>query len=349
MFVVLSCSNTECRIAESGKCVEGLSAEDCPYDQTIEDAVNLDAEKTQLIEVSAGAGEEKAPKGYSGVSVNSGDMLNISEAEKLLCADNSRVLTIIGPEKAGKTTFSLSLYEAFQNGPYSSLSFAGSSSLVAFEERCHDARVASRRDSPATPRTSRLEGLGFLHIAIRNKKFELTNMLISERAGEYYTDVANSVEDHGNLHEVNRADYVLFMLDGKKFIGSERHGIKHELMMMLSTFVENKVLGNRHSIGIVLTKYDFIAASGQTQRANKDIAQLKKRIVSKFGSTIGNIDFHKIAARSESNEIEQWFGVAKVLKACLKTKPVLVHKQRSLPKPDRFFSRLISNAEGSPT
>ncbi|MFK5914134.1 MAG: hypothetical protein QM484_07150 [Woeseiaceae bacterium] len=335
----LSCSNPDCRIAETGKCVEGLEISACPHQKKTDGVSN-----TATPEIVKD--ESKASLEHVDVLIASGDVLTISEATDVLCSGPSRVISVIGPQDAGKTTFGLSLYEAFQNGSFNTCSFAGSLTLPAFEQRCHNARVESRREHPETPRTSLSDGLGFLHLAIRSNGAERIELLISDRAGEYYTAVANSEENCDSLHEVSRADNVLFFLDGNKFASNERHGIKHELLMSIATLVENNVLSTGHQVSLVLSKFDKIVSLDNFEQIEKEFAKLTKNIRDRFGTQLGEIKSYKIAARSENNAVETRFGVFDILADCLRPRERIVHQPKSSQTFERSYHRLPETTGG---
>lgn len=331
----LTCRNPDCRISETGKCVEGLDISECPHQQ-----IEVLATEVLAPEVITNIPETKPEPEQVDVIIASGDILSINDATDVLRAGSSRVITVIGPQDAGKTTFGLSLYDAFQNGPFNDYNFAGSLTLPAFEQRCHNARAESRRARPETPRTSLSDGLGFLHLAVNSSKTGRVDLLISDRAGEYYASVANSEENCDSLHEVSRADYVLFMLDGKKLISDERHGIKHDLSMTIATLVENSVLSTTQQVGIVLTKYDYIVTSDKVDQAVKEFDELINTIKGKFCSKLGEIKSFKIAARSENEKVEMRFGVFDVLEECLRPISRVTHLCKSSQPLDRSYHQL---------
>lgn len=95
-----------------------------------------------LIDVDAEADNDViVEKSRNDVSIFSGNILTIDQATDVLRGGETHVLAIIGPNDSGKTTFSLSLYGAFQIGPFDRWNFAGSLTIRAFEERSHLARL----------------------------------------------------------------------------------------------------------------------------------------------------------------------------------------------------------------
>jgi hypothetical protein len=329
----ISCPNPDCRVAETGKCVEGFEIGLCPHQRTAATTA-----KTLMIEVSDN--ENIADKSQSDIPVAGGNILNIDEASDILCSGPSRVVTLIGPLASGKTTLSLSLYEAFQHAPFGRWSFAGSLTLPAFEKCCHLSRIECGMTSPETRRTSLSDGLGFLHLAMHSNETGRIELLISDRSGETYTMAADHREECENLYEVSRADLVLFLVDGKKLAGDERHGVKHDITIMATALFEEGVLSKRQQVGIVLTKYDLVLSSGVQVQAEKDFDNLVANFRRKFEPKLAEIKSFKIAARHENGQLEQRFGILDILEESLRPQYPIDYEFSSVSISDRAFLRL---------
>ena len=130
------CANPDCRIAETGKCVEGFETGVCPHFGHEPIDVQKVGTTSDIVEVE-------------GIRLPGADMLIVSDAGKLLRAREARVVAIIGSNEAGKTSLIASLYDLFQEGKISEVEYARSVTLHAFEHACHDARAASRRTRSA--------------------------------------------------------------------------------------------------------------------------------------------------------------------------------------------------------
>ena len=86
--VEVICATRECRVAETGKCIEGLDLGTCPH-------FGRAAESDE----SSG---DTAPVAVSpSVGLPGAGTLTLVEASKLLRAGETRVVAIIGPSDAG--------------------------------------------------------------------------------------------------------------------------------------------------------------------------------------------------------------------------------------------------------
>src|SRR4051812_46965051 len=129
----VQCANPDCGVAEDGKCVEGFELASCPhYGRAAAERGHQTADPDEL--------EATVAIGLPGA-----DTLNLDGGSRLLRAGETRIIAVIGPSDAGKTSLIASLYDLFQEGPVAGVEFARSRSLHAFERTCHDARAASRR------------------------------------------------------------------------------------------------------------------------------------------------------------------------------------------------------------
>ena len=77
------------------------------------------------------------------IDLPSGKELNEVAANTIAASRSVRVVVLAGPVDSGKTTLLTSLYELFQWGTVADQLFAGSTTLPAFEQRCHLARTVS--------------------------------------------------------------------------------------------------------------------------------------------------------------------------------------------------------------
>lgn len=333
--MALECKTPGCKVSETGKCIEGFNVKECPHVVTVEDtednAVPPTSESTEQDEVS----------------IPTGQFLTIEEATDVLCSGQSRVLTVIGPSHSGKTTFSLSIYDAFLRGPFEEWNFSGSLTLPGFELRCHLSRAISGNVSADTPRSLLTEGLSFLHLNLHDGSKRI-NLLISERSGEHYEMVANSVEDVADLYEVHRADYILFFVDGGKLASDdERHGVKSDMISIVRTLVASKVINKSHRIAIVLTKMDFVFKSPQRERAMIDFNDLVVKL-RKLLFEGQDITEFQIAARSDDVETPHRYGVAELLRHCIQLKPIDKSVLSPATHPDRYFLKFANIPEGMP-
>lgn len=303
------CANPQCKVAESGRCLEGLALDKCPtYGR------DLETENTAIDSLDEGPEQ-------SVVDLRPATSLGLSEASDVLGRQVCRVIAVLGPREAGKTSLIASLFDLFQEGPVADISFAGSKTLHAFELACHDSRAASRRTAPTQERTGHGD-VRFYHldIAQASKRDELT-LLIGDRAGEEYRTAADDIAHAGPFPEVTRADTVTVLVDGRRLLDdSARHNTRSEIGLMLRAMVEGGFFERSPHLIFALTKMDLVQAAEQKDRALADFQKVVDRATPIVSPCTQSISAVYVAAAPETAAIARGTGVDELL--TLWTSPV---------------------------
>jgi hypothetical protein len=174
-------------------------------------------------------------------------------------------------------------------------------------------------------------------------------LLLSERSGEYYEQIAHGTETTEQLHEIVRADHILLFVDGKKMIDpGGRHGVKNDLVTLLRTLLHDNILKQSHHIGVVLTKYDCVVDSPQKTQAEEYFQNIIATVRNICGQHVATIEEFTIAARPEDGELEQRFGVDKLLEKCMSNITEAPYSPKPLPTSNRIYLHFGSVAGVSP-
>lgn len=332
--VETNCANRECRVAETGKCVEGFELSACPHYGREPDLDNEVADEL-------GSEDDRA-----GLRLPGADTLTLTEASRIMRARDARVIAILGPKGAGKTSLIASVYDLFQEGAVSGTEYARSETLHAFELACHYARAASRRSEPDMERTPLGE--------VRFYQLDLTSgaagdqlaLLLGDRAGEEYRSAADDAANLPAFPEVSRADTVTVLVDGERLLDAgARHNLRSEIILMLQALLDGSALRSGHRLVLVLTKVDAVQASPQWDRAENDFVALEAQVRQAFGNQFQEIRACRIAASPKSDAVARGAGVADIL--ALWAAPAL-EESTTPPKASpsaRAFARLTAAAE----
>jgi hypothetical protein len=322
------CANPACRISETGKCIEGLALSECA--QYGREPKEEDTAPSILAEL--------LPRSES---LPSGDALSIERAASLLVERESRVITIIGPRETGKTSLVAGLYDLFQTGPIGEISFARSCTLQAFEMACHDARQASRRKTPHMERTGRGE-VRFYHLDLKGGLANIRlSLLIADRSGEEYSDVADDIAAATDLLEVRRADSITFLIDGARLLNSGlRHNIKNDVIMIMQGLIESGTLSSDKRIAIVLTKLDLIGKSDHVATVDRDFDGFCSHLAEIMKGRIGRIEKFRIAASPEDGVIRRGAGIDALLNFWLEDESAIEVIPQSIDRPKRAMARI---------
>ncbi len=297
------CANRECRIAQGGKCIEGHDdLAKCPY---------YGKEPEKLDEEQEDDGQNAADA-FDGVLLPDALPLESARADQVLAMLPSRMIGVIGVHDSGKTSVIAGLFDLFQMGPVANVSFAGSSTLHGFEIICHDARVASERDEPHSERTKRRE-VRFYHIDV-SRNGVLQSLLIADRSGEEYEEVADLAANATAMFELRRADVVTVLVDGRRLSSpNERADVMGAIPLIIQGMVENGAFTRKPNLAIVLTKNDAVMASTRKDRVERDFRAIVHGIQGTFADRFGEVSSFVTSASPKDTNVVRGAGLAEML------------------------------------
>ena len=330
---VVVCGNSDCRVAENGRCVEGFELDACPH--YVRDA--LDQSEGGVV-----AQNEQGKGGIESVPLASADALTPSQASELLRTREARVIAIFGPLESGKTSLIASLYDLFQAGPVVGIEFARSRTLHAFERTCHDARSASRRGEPHMYRTNRGE-VRFFHLEVGGGAVgDGLSLIVGDRSGEEYQEAAANTSSALTFLEVVRADSLTVLVDGERLLDTgARHNLRGEIILMLQSLRDGDAMRTGSRMAFVLTKLDAVLGSPYAERAASDFDHLVGHIRTLFGDIFSAIEPFKIAASPKSDASMRGKGVPDLLSFWLQPAAMPAPCVQPSPSFERAFARMI--------
>lgn len=307
----VSCANRECRIAQDGKCLEGYDdLPECPYyGQELEERGESDQ-----------ADNDAVADAFDGVHLPDALPLGNTRADRVLSNLPSRMIGIIGVHDSGKTSVIAGIFDLFQMGPIADISFAGSSTLHGFESICHDARAASERDEPHSERTKRGE-VRFYHLDVR-RDATLQSLLIADRSGEEYEEVADLAANATEMFELRRADVITVLVDGRRLASpADRANVMGAIPLIIQGMVENGAFERMPNLAVVLTKNDDVVASPRRERVEQDFQSIVEGIRETFANDFGEFSSFITSASPKDVNVERGDGLAAVLDFWLKPAP----------------------------
>jgi len=321
---IITCSNPECRVGETGKCVEGLELVACQ---------NYGKAAVEPEKIESDNAEEKS-RTNTVVTLSSAAKLTIPEATRILRQRQCKVIAVIGPHDAGKTSLIASMFDLFQEGPVGGVEFASSKTLHAFELACHDARCTSNRAIPHSERTKHGEGIKFYHLDVRGAAAkEGMTLILGDRAGETYRKATDAVEDAHEFCEVDRADSLTILVDGERLLDSAaRHDVRSDIELIVQALVEAEVVLHKPRVALALTKIDAVQKSPHAGRAERDFDNILKSLRSIFAGNFTCIEPFKVAASPKFTNFKRGYGISELLNFWLLT------PEREWPVYQRFTS-----------
>lgn len=228
--------------------------------------------------------------------LSSGQALNENELYQLTARTKTRIIYVLGPVGSGKTTFESMLYAFFLKNIDQNFLFAGSETLVGFEERLNNLRTKSGNSNAQMERTNKSELRCFLHLNLLDLNLNCYhNIVFSDMSGETFENCnSNRSNMEQDLPYLDIAQNVVLFMDGETLLDkSERHGSVMKIKSFLKTFKSSKLYNKKTNIDIIISKNDIIYEKTRQER-NDFIDHIEKQFdafVEDF-----NINFYRIEA-----------------------------------------------------
>jgi len=229
------------------------------------------------------------------LDLHSGEHFTNESASEILRNQVSRVIVLAGSIKSGKTTLLNSIYEAFNKGEFANYQFAGSKTLVAFEERCHLARLNSGASQADTARTPRTGGSPLLHLKVKRIDSEVTrDILLTDFTGEFFREAMDSTEACKRLTVVKRADHFVLFLDCERLSrDDERPLVIEEGRVMCRSFLEANMLTKNSIVDIFFSKSDLLRTSNNA----KLLDDIEKKYRKHLGDGVAKMNFATVVSK----------------------------------------------------
>lgn len=323
---LIQCENPGCNVAADGKCIEGNALDKCQY---------YGKPPRPLVDARTSFQQP------SGIQLPNGELLSIVDANAVLRGGASRVIAIVGPKEAGKTTLIASIFELFLRGPIGPFRFCSSRTLFAFERACHPSRAESQNVVPKMERTL-LTDVRFYHLATRRGDGSAVNILLADRNGEDYGDAPDEPSTTTNFAEISRGDVITFLVDGEQLLHLvSRASITAQVVAIAQALLDGGAMEHRPQAALVLTKVDKIQKSADAERAMRDFASLVTRFRARFGVNFAEIRDFVVAAFPSDVSLPLGHGVQPLLDYWEhQPSRMLDPVRRYVPQSERYMDRL---------
>jgi len=229
-----------------------------------------------------------------------GSALSAADADAVTLRWRTHLIVLAGAEDSGKTTVLASLYERLSQGPFAGFQFAGSRSLLGFEEICHLNRLASGGVQPDTQRTVSTEDAKYYHLALKGPGDGAVrrHVLLSAMSGELFRMAKDSRDDAERLTYLRRADTIAVLVDGARLaLPAQRTSAQADAADILDSFLDAEMVGANCRVEVVFSKADRVGAAGQA--ALDFLTRTQEKLEAKFCSRVPSLSFRTIAARPD--------------------------------------------------
>jgi len=238
-----------------------------------------------------------------------GYRLESGAANEITSRALTNVILLAGTAESGKTTLLATLYLLFQKGPFATFSFAGSRTLVGFEKRVHNARLASKLSKPQTERSKFSE---LLHLRVRKQDRSAPgkDLLLCDLWGEDFREAKDSIDGCKRLGIIRRADAFVLLVDGAKLSNLEsRQSAKSDPIELLGNILDCKMLAETAEVDVVHTKWDLIEGRADRSEIGDFADHVDAEIKRHFARRIGSLRFSRIAAHSQDGSLPLGHGL----------------------------------------
>lgn len=230
----------------------------------------------------------------------SGGALSAADAEAVTLQSRTHLIVLAGAEGSGKTSVLASIYEQLSEGPFAGFQFAGSRSLLGFEEICHLNRLASGGNQPDTQRTIPTEEASYYHLVLKGTEdgARRRHVLLSAMSGELFRMAMDTREDAERLTYLRRADTIVVLVDGARLaVLEQRANAQMEAATILESFIDAKMVGPNCRVEFVFSKFDRVKAGGPD--AIDFLSKTQEKFETRFRDLVPSLFFRKIAARPD--------------------------------------------------
>lgn len=257
------------------------------------------------------------------------------------------IVLFAGTAESGKTTLLATLYLLFQRGPFAGYLFAGSETLVGFENRVYFARTASGRETPATPRTSVSE---YLHLQVRREDLSepVRDVLLCDLSGEDFREAKDNSDACRELKIISLADRFVLLIDGGKLARSEaKQSAKNDSLTILRNCLDTGMLGKESIIDVLITKWDIVETSDEKEVVVAFADHVESEIRRRAGGRVGHIRFTRVASHPFVGDLPLGHGLEELFPAWVEAawddarEHALITEAASLTEYDRYYRRRL--------
>ncbi|WP_316801594.1 TRAFAC clade GTPase domain-containing protein [Pedobacter frigidisoli] len=300
---IKACSQTGCSFNTNGLCMEN-NGDDCQYlTPVIKEEIVTESETTiqddyDLFQLSSN--KEIDEKNISLIT------------NKFPC----NLIVLIGEPECGKSTLYAALFDKFNKGGCAGYYFSGTGTSIAFERRCHHARVISQNNTPKTERTYSRE-FAYLHLSVRKASLDSSSkhLLFADVNGEKYQAARNDDDEMQSLTVLKNADHIFFIADGELLMDiTKRQAIKSDIIKLIGRAIQNEMTVKEKGINLLITKWDKVDEQHKGEEVTKF---LDEAIEIKFPGLIRKT-IH-IASRSQNANFVAGSGIEDFFELCLST------------------------------
>lgn len=231
----------------------------------------------------------------------------------LKCSEKPELITLLGLNDYGKSTFVGSLYQLLRtNEEYMGYSLVDSNTLVGFERRVF-LRKVNEDGKSAVKRTIRNTG-SLLDMKLKDADGAYRHIVLSDSAGEIYRDCISKDAIVKEQIAIKVADRLLLFVNCEEFSDRTKPW-KDDLSGLLNRFHRNNMLPESAIVYLVFNKYDKVKDAIHSEMVEGFINEVIT-LVSEF-LTIEDSNIYRVNSRGIRMNSED-DGLQSLIEAILK-------------------------------
>lgn len=248
----------------------------------------------------------------------------------------TKLILVLGPVGAGKTTLISRIFDQFHDGPIGHWKFAGSETIVGYENILRSYRSENVNTMPAVNRTPSKLDPDLFHINLRKNNEAIRAALIANLSGELFNNLieeSNAIED---MAYFQRAGHICIVLDGSKLIN--KAGRASELRnahLFLERLATAKHISDSAIVSIVITKADIFQSVDATNTGFIDntIKKIKDEVITPLRKV--GVPVLDTPLKATSQPLDQRVGFNDVLDAWMSESTTQISTQKKMMKSGR--------------
>jgi hypothetical protein len=313
------CALDTCTYGADGKCLKGLGAS-CPNILTDKDTDegSLGSDLNQRDD-EEGASEDAQTIPFTETEpLYSGGPLEIADARAITRGSRTSIVCLAGMPESGKTTLLARLHQLFQAGRLGQYSFAGSRTLLRFEEINWMACLESGPGKPTTEHTSRRYDNTCLHTRVLQSGTQQgrKDLLLNDISGDTYPEAISASSVCETLLFLRRADHLAVVVDGAAMADrNRRHDHAAKALEFVQRALQTGQIGPWTILHLIISKLDILKAEKADSIANQAVQALENGFRARYESQVARVHRWRVAARPldgtspTTEEIAEMFSI----------------------------------------
>lgn len=293
------CEYENCTVSQTGICLLNNQPGECVNCSAISDALHDD-----LI-----TGEPLLSAPVEAPRFSPSAALGLDDVRAMLGKKYGHVIGVLGAPDSGKTALLVSLYLLIAHGKLAGCSFAGSRSLLTFEDIARGARTWNDGIPPnqmtAHTELSDSRAAGMLHLRMKMASYtSCIDLFIPDLPGEWSTNFIDANE-HERLSFLSGAEVVWLTVDGQSLSSpAQRNNSIHRMKLLIDRVVAFYA-GNLPRLFLVVTRSDL----------GRPTATILERIADRAKFHGVSLEIMHIASFSKDNSVPAGTGISELIAA----------------------------------